>query len=193
MLPRPELIAAMSLSCELRLKSFLPSRFGNSDRTHWTLCYRWTTRQHIDHWDNTCGHKYNTLTIVKMSSGKKMGGFASARFQGNNQYVRDTQAFLFSLTSGHKHGLTGSSNDQYALYDAAGSFPRWGGGHDFYIYNNEARSGANGYSRLTGDSKVMCLSSKGSHSQGWQLFNRDSSPCRQLPVSMHRSYDQTRG
>ncbi len=38
-----------------------------------------------------------TLTVVKATNGKRFGGYASVSWRSVQQYVRDNDAFLFSL------------------------------------------------------------------------------------------------
>ena len=44
-----------------------------------------------------CNGKGPTLTVVKSSNGKRFGGYASVSWENRQQYVRDDNAFLFSL------------------------------------------------------------------------------------------------
>ena len=44
-----------------------------------------------------CDGKENTLTFIKSNNGKKFGGFISVKWNQNNGYTKDENAFVFSL------------------------------------------------------------------------------------------------
>ena len=83
-----------------------------------------------------CNGKGPTLTVVKSSNGKRFGGYASVSWENRQQYVRDDNAFLFSLDlkKCFKKKVKNSS-----LYDHTDYGPTFGEGHDLYI-SNECKS-----------------------------------------------------
>ena len=99
-----------------------------------------------------CNGQGPTLTVVKASNGKRFGGYASVSWESRQNYVRDDNAFLFSLDlkKCFKKKAKYSS-----LYDHSNFGPTFGEGHDLHIANNcKAGSGSycggpNTYSEVT--------------------------------------------
>ena len=79
-----------------------------------------------------CNGKGPTLTVVKSSNGKRFGGYASVSWENRQQYVRDDNAFLFSLDL--KKCFKKKSKCS-ALYDQTDCGPTFGEGHDLHISN----------------------------------------------------------
>ena len=62
-----------------------------------------------------CDDKGPTVTIVKLSTGKIIGGYASASWKSDPGYTDTSESFLFSVSNRFIHQLTGNI-DQYSLF-----------------------------------------------------------------------------
>ncbi|CAE7559965.1 unnamed protein product [Symbiodinium natans] len=85
------------------LVGWLPS---NLKSTNWVPCYRKSTRTSNGQWWNKCRSYANTLTVMKLSTGKVIGGFSKAG-RGHGSYTNQNtgDSWLFSLTNGFKHNV----------------------------------------------------------------------------------------
>ena len=79
-----------------------------------------------------CNGMGPTLTVVKATNGKRFGGYASVSWRSMQQYVRDDDAFLFSLDL--KKCFKKKSKCT-ALFDHSDYGPTFGEGHDLHISN----------------------------------------------------------
>eukprot|EP00494_Astrolonche_serrata_P034538 UN34807 len=99
----------------------------------WSLCYRksiHTETSEIMH--KNCDNTGATVTIVHLSTGKLIGGYAPPNtWNSCGCYINRSEAFLFSLTNNFKHEIY--QNHGNAIYSHSGYGPTWGGGHDFHI------------------------------------------------------------
>jgi len=80
---------------------------------------------------NKCNGKGPTITFIKTSVGKRIGGFASISWASTGGYRADPNAFIFSLDTCQK--FVQYRNPNYAINDSSGYGPTFGGGHDIYI------------------------------------------------------------
>ena len=97
----------------------------------WKLCYSKSTHGGSSStFHNNCNNKGETYTIVKSTYGKLYGGYFGQSWRSVNNYVFDTNSFLFSLSGNTKHPIW---RQQYAVYDNNSYGPTFGGGHDLYI------------------------------------------------------------
>jgi hypothetical protein len=101
-----------------------------------------------------CDGKANTVSIIKTDGNYVFGGFTSAEWNENKQFIRDPSAFIFSLRR------NGVSNDQkflikkdfidYAIHSFKGYGPTFGGGYDFALQSES--------NVITGSYSTLCHS-----------------------------------
>ena len=99
-----------------------------------TLCY--SKQQHgasSSAFHSRCDGRGASLTIMRLSTGKIIGGYTSASWSSSSSYYNDSNAFLFSITNSFKHTLRSCSN---VMYRHASYGPTFGGGHDLRIDSN---------------------------------------------------------
>ena len=82
---------------------------------------------------NKCNGKGPTITFIKTTTGKRIGGFANISWASTNNYREDPNAFIFSLDACQK--FVQYRNQGSAIYDYSGYGPTFGGGHDICIAN----------------------------------------------------------
>ena len=80
-----------------------------------------------------CDGKGTTITFVKTTGGKRIGGFSSIPWSNNGNYKTDSEAFIFSLDACQK--FTQYKNFGNAVYHNSSYGPTFGSGHDLYIAN----------------------------------------------------------
>jgi len=106
----------------------------------WKLCYRKTSHgATAQAYHSRCDGKGGLVTIVKMSTGKTIGGYHGKSMKSQNGYIPDgTNSFLFSLTNNFKHAASQAvwRNYPYGAYARADYGPTYGGGHDFNVKND---------------------------------------------------------
>ncbi|CAJ1384734.1 unnamed protein product [Effrenium voratum] len=120
---------------QIRLISGWMQQFGWAT-SGWTLCYRKSTHGGTGStWHSQCNNKGKTISIIKLSTGRVIGGMTSIPWKGaNSRYWSSSygKGALFSLTNSFLHTV---KNTNYVTYDRADYGPCFGGGHDFVIYN----------------------------------------------------------
>ncbi len=82
---------------------------------------------------NKCTGKYPTIVFVKTTKGHRFGGYSSIPWKNlNGGFNRDEKNFIFSLDKQKKYDIKNADNaiQTYSSYFA------FGGGSDFYVYNN---------------------------------------------------------
>ena len=95
---------------------------------------------------NKCGGKFPTVVFVKTTKGKRFGGYCSIGWENTNGgFMKDINNFIFSLDKKKKYKIKKPEN---GIYTNSGYFA-FGGGSDFYIYNN-CTSNNNNYNNNTG-------------------------------------------
>jgi hypothetical protein len=82
-----------------------------------------------------CDDTSNTVTIIKTTSNSVFGGFTSATWTSNDEWLYDANAFIFSLRrSGNpnkeRFNVTQPEN---AIYGSYKNGPAFGGGYDIYV------------------------------------------------------------
>ena len=78
-----------------------------------------------------CNGKGPTITFIKTTSGKRIGGFANISWASTGGYRADPDAFIFSLDTPQKFVQYRNFND--AIYDHPSYGPTFGNGHDLYV------------------------------------------------------------
>ena len=79
-----------------------------------------------------CDYKRETLTIISTSDNKKIGGFLYKSFGGNQDFISDNNAFLFSLNYKEKYPSLNQGNNYQDLKDKGPIF----GFYSIYIEDN---------------------------------------------------------
>jgi hypothetical protein len=78
-----------------------------------------------------------TLTIIKTADGFIFGGYTDASWNITNDYVRDENAFIFSLTNQQNTPLLmRTSHPHESIYSHPNYGPVFGKGHDIFIADN---------------------------------------------------------
>ena len=80
---------------------------------------------------NKCNNKGPTITFVKTTAGKRVGGFTMLSWASTNGYREDKEAFIFALDTYQKFVQYKDFN--CAIYDHSSYGPTFGNGHDLYI------------------------------------------------------------
>lgn len=86
-----------------------------------------------------CDGITNTLTIVKETNGYVFGGFTSVAWQLNSGYIKDSEAFIFTLLNPSNTPLKlpiGSLQTGDAIYTHPNYGPTFGAGHDLTVYTD---------------------------------------------------------
>ena len=78
-----------------------------------------------------CDGKGATITFIKTTAGKRIGGFSSIPWSTKSNYDTDNEAFLFSLDANQK--FVQYKNFGNAVYHHSSYGPTFGNGHDLYI------------------------------------------------------------
>ena len=91
---------------------------------------------------NKCNKKGPTITFIKTTAGKKIGGFTMLSWESTGGYRKDNDAFIFSLDTYQKFVQWRCFDN--AIYDNSGYGPTFGNGHDLYIANG-CKSNQNNY------------------------------------------------
>ena len=82
---------------------------------------------------NKCNGKGATITFVKTTAGKRIGGYTSLPWTNDSSYKKDLNAFIFSLDANQK--FVQWRNFDNAVYHNSSYGPTFGSGHDLYIAN----------------------------------------------------------
>ena len=81
-----------------------------------------------------CDFKGPTLTIIKTSNGKRIGGFTYKDWNKNtNGFISDNKSFLFDLDQNQRYNVV---NTDKAIWSGAEYGPIFGANHDLAIYPN---------------------------------------------------------
>ena len=86
-----------------------------------------------------CDGKGATITFIKTTAGKRIGGFASVPWSTKGNYEKDDNAFIFSLDACQK--FVQYKNFNYAVYHNSSYGPTFGN-HDIYISNGCKSNGS---------------------------------------------------
>ena len=89
-----------------------------------------------------CDGKGATITFIKTTAGKRIGGFTNIPWSTKSSYETDNDAFIFSLDSCQKFVQYRYHNN--AVYHNSSYGPTFGNGHDLYI-SNSCKSNNNSY------------------------------------------------
>ena len=82
---------------------------------------------------NKCNKKGPTITFIKTTAGKRIGGFTMVSWESIGNYKKDNDAFIFSLDAYQK--FVQWRYFDYAIYDHSSYGPTFGGGYDICIAN----------------------------------------------------------
>ena len=82
---------------------------------------------------NKCNGKGPTITFVKTTAGKRIGGYTSLPWTNDSSYKKDLNAFIFSLDANQKFVQWRYFDN--AVYHHSSYGPTFGNGHDLYIAN----------------------------------------------------------
>ena len=91
---------------------------------------------------NKCNKKGPTITFIKTTAGKRIGGFTMLSWDGTSGYRKDNDAFIFSLDTSQKFVQWRCFDN--AIYDNSSYGPTFGNGHDIYIADG-CKSNTNSY------------------------------------------------
>ena len=80
-----------------------------------------------------CDEKGATVTFVKTTAGKRIGGFSSIPWTSSGGYKADPLSFIFSLDASQK--FVQIKNFDNSVYHHSSYGPTFGSGHDLYIAN----------------------------------------------------------
>ena len=84
------------------------------------LCYSTDTDSRTgETFHSQCDDKGPTVTIVKLSTGKIIGGYASASWKSENSYTDTSESFLFSVSNRFIHQLLGTETHKSFYNNAA--------------------------------------------------------------------------
>ncbi|TNV80362.1 hypothetical protein FGO68_gene2359 [Halteria grandinella] len=78
-----------------------------------------------------CDNKNNTLTIVKTSEGKIMGGFTTQTWNSGGNYKQDANAWIFNIDAPSIFKV--NQGDQYSIYTHSTYGPTFGQAHALVI------------------------------------------------------------
>ena len=82
---------------------------------------------------NKCSGKFPTVVFVKTTKGRRFGGYCSIGWENKNGgALKDINNFIFSLDKKKKYKI---KNPDKGIETHSNYFA-FGGGSDFYIYNN---------------------------------------------------------
>ncbi len=98
----------------------------------WALCYRRSINgASSTTFHSMCDNRANTVTVMTLSTGKKIGGYTPIPWNQGCYATEPTQSsFLFSLTNDYQHTLTSTNHHTCG---SSGHGTTFGGGHDLYI------------------------------------------------------------
>ena len=82
---------------------------------------------------NKCNNKGPTITFIKTTAGKRIGGFTMVSWSSYGNYREDKEAFIFALDTYQK--FVQWRNFSYAIYDHSSYGPTFGGGFDLCVAN----------------------------------------------------------
>ena len=106
------------------------------------LLYR-ATRDGFTHsaFHSNCDGKANTITIIKNNLNYVFGGYASKAWHSNNEWIQDSDAFIFSLrrngiSTNEKYKVTKPQNAYQGYYSTYFWLFGFGGGHDIAVKAN---------------------------------------------------------
>merc|ERR1712083_144417 len=110
-----------------QINSWMPANGSKN----WTLCYSKNIHGgNASTFHSNCDDRGHSVVLIRLSTGKKIGGYAHNGWISSNNWIGESNCFLFSLTNNFKHD---SRNGVDNLYDGSNYGPTFGGGHDLYI------------------------------------------------------------
>lgn len=90
-----------------------------------------------------CDHEKNTLTVIEIEGGKKIGGYTTLDWSGNGENKTDKETFIFDLTNKKKYPKINNKRSIFCLENRG---PCFGQACDLGIFNpmNKGWSNKNG-------------------------------------------------
>ena len=82
-----------------------------------------------------CDNKGPTIVFIKITNGRRIGGYTSISWTSNNSFEKDEEAFLFSLDNKEKYELN-KSQIQFSVAHYEKYGPTFGSGYGLYIAND---------------------------------------------------------
>ena len=131
-----------------------------------TLLYKLTTYgASASTFHSYCNNKGYTLTLIRNTKGYRCGGFLSQSWSSSNSYIKDPNAFLFSLEYKEQYLPYDGTN---AFYDYSSYGPTFGN-YDLYIADNcnQNNSSYCNFPYVYAGGKARCLTG------GWYNFRVD--------------------
>ena len=89
-----------------------------------------------------CNGKGPTITFVKTTNGRRIGGFTMISWTSSGNYKEDNDSFIFSLDTYQK--FVQYKKNGYSIYDNGSYGPTFGGGHDLCVASG-CKSNTNSY------------------------------------------------
>ena len=77
-----------------------------------------------------CDNKGSTVTFIKTKDSRRFGGFTNKSWNKNNNWINDSNAFIFSLDNNECYYYNNSGNQ---IFGSSSSGPIWGDGKDINI------------------------------------------------------------
>ncbi|KAJ5080467.1 hypothetical protein M0811_14062 [Anaeramoeba ignava] len=90
-------------------------------------------------WHKAVDDKGKTLVIIKTKDNFIFGGFTQVGFNGDKGYIKDSNAFIFSLRNDKGDRIPAKftcKEPQHAIGSGLSYGPLFGRGHDFYLNSN---------------------------------------------------------
>ena len=126
------------------------NEFYGKTHQRWRLSYKASCDGfHANSFHSHCNNRGSTITVIRCSNHYIFGGYTASAWTSNDEYQKDNEAFLFTLTNPHKIPPTKypikSGSTGYAICCKRSYDPVFGGGHDICIEDhcdNNSRSRA---------------------------------------------------
>jgi hypothetical protein len=130
----------LALSLDSKIISPLPNIFSRLKGKAFRLLYR-GSRDGFGGGDfhRCCDQHPNTMTLILSDNGSIFGGFTPLVWSCRNTYVSDPsrQSFVFTIKNPHNlpPRIFAQKTTENAIYDHSGQGPRFGSGHDWWVYD----------------------------------------------------------
>jgi hypothetical protein len=112
-----------------QLTTWLPQSMSNC-----TLLYRGSVHGfETSQFHSRCDGKGATLAVVRSTSNHIFGGYTSKSWDSSDQWVRDNESWLFTLTYNGPAQFKANPRDALHVSMDRTHFPRFGRGHDLFI------------------------------------------------------------
>ncbi|CAF0825844.1 unnamed protein product [Didymodactylos carnosus] len=123
---------------------FLLNKFCGKPKQKWQLIYK-ATRDDFSSasFHRLCDSQCPTITVIQATNGSLFGGYANVPWSSTDQYVKDSSAFLFTLTNPHHISPTKYYNYQFPQFAVRHHIefgPTFGGGSDIKIESDSNKN-----------------------------------------------------